>query len=181
MRSLLLPAIAGLVVATGCARGARTAAHNQPAPITRPYLELPCTDCDSMPVPRAVADAIEARIADLMERGGDCRAYGDVLEQSYRAGKIRMRPFMWRVGVHLTSGEAHPSGDIALAQEIDSLNVGVRTIGEMTWSAEHEAVHLAFGIASHTPHDEGRVNGQVRACRPDNAPVARATTSKGRS
>jgi hypothetical protein len=116
-------------------------------------------------MPREIARAIEARIADLAARGGDCGTYGAVLEQTYRSGRITVRPYMWRVGAHLTSGEADPGGEISFAQEIDSLNVGVRTISEMTWSAEHEAAHLAFHIPSRTPADEAAVNGHVRACR----------------
>jgi hypothetical protein len=159
-----LPVIVVLMVAAGCARSALIS-----GPIAAPRLAPPCSDCDSIPMPREIARAIEARIADLAARGGDCGTYGAVLEQTYRSGRITVRPYMWRVGAHLTSGEAHPDGEIAFAQEIDSLNIGVRTISEMTWSAEHEAVHLAFHIPSHTAEDETQVNGHVLACRPTNA------------
>ena len=53
---------------------------------------------------------------------------------------------MWRVGTNLVSGEATANGDMMLAREIDSLNVGVRTVDDMLWTMEHEAAHIAFNI-----------------------------------
>ena len=55
---------------------------------------------------------------------------------------------MWRVGQHLASGEAKPNGDMTLAREIDSLNVGIRTVDDVMRSIEHEAVHIAFALPS---------------------------------
>ncbi len=95
----------------------------------------------------------------------DCRAYGEVLDRSYRSGQITIRPYMWRVGTHLAAGEAKPSGEMTLAREIDSLNVGRRTIDELTWSMEHEAVHIAFRISSGPQDNEDAVDARVRSCR----------------
>ena len=108
---------------------------------------------------------VETRIADLKARGGDCSRYGEVLETSYRSGQITLRPYMWRVGSHLASGEAKPNGDMMLAREIDSLNVGVRTVNDVLWSMEHEAAHIAFDLASGNEASEERANQTVRACK----------------
>jgi hypothetical protein len=112
-----------------------------------------------------VMRAVEGRIVDLDARGGNCRVYGQVLERSYRSGQITIRPYMWRVGTRLAAGEAKPSGEMALAREIDSLNVGRRSIDELLWSMEHEAVHIAFRLPSGPPDDEDAVDAHVRACR----------------
>jgi hypothetical protein len=117
-------------------------------------------------MPSDVTRAIEYRIADLQTRGGDCSRYGRVLERSYRSGRITIRPYMWRVGQHLASGEAKPNGEMMLAREIDSLNVGVRTVDDVMWSIEHEAVHIAFDLPSGFESSEERANATVRACRP---------------
>ena len=85
-------------------------------------------DSSAIPIPTEITRAVETRIADLKARGGDCSRYANVLESSYRSGQIILRPYMWRVGTHLASGEAMPNGDMMLAREIDSLNVGVRTV-----------------------------------------------------
>ena len=113
-----------------------------------------------------VADGIDARVADLKVRGGDCVTYGQVLERSLVAGRISVRPFMWRVGRDLASAQATPAGEIAVAREIDSLNVGRRTLDDVLWSVEHEAVHIAFQIPSGEPADDAVVERVVRACRP---------------
>ena len=113
-----------------------------------------------------VCGALALRVADLKTRGGDCLAYGQVLESSVASGRLVVRPYMWRVGPNLASAQATPAGDIAVAREIDSLNVGVRTLDEVLWSAEHEAVHVAFHIPSGERADEDVVDRVLRACRP---------------
>ena len=127
--------------------------------------DLPCTDCDAIPMPADITRAVETRIADLKARGGTCSRYGTVLETSYRSGRIIIRPFMWRVGSNLASGEAKPNGDMTLAREIDSLNVGVRTVDDVLWSMEHEAVHIALGITSGEEASEVRADRYVRSCK----------------
>jgi hypothetical protein len=116
-------------------------------------------------MPTDVTRAVETRIADLKARGGTCSRYGTVLETSYRSGRITIRPFMWRVGSHLASGEAKPNGDMTLAREIDSLNVGVRTVDDVLWSMEHEAVHIAFDLASGVETSEIQTDRYVRSCK----------------
>jgi hypothetical protein len=123
-----------------------------------------CTDCAAATLPADITRAVESRIADLKARGGDCSRYAAVLETSYRSGQITLRPFMWRVGAHLASGEAKPNGDMTLAREIDSLNVGVRTMDDLMRTMEHEAVHIAFNISSGDELNEARVNAFVREC-----------------
>lgn len=124
-----------------------------------------CAMCSTVPVDSTVTRAIEKRVADLKARGGHCTDYAAVLESSYRNGQITIRPYMWRVGAHLTSGEAKPNGDMVLAREIDSLNVGLRTIDDLLWSMEHEAVHIAFKIDTQLGLTEDRANDYVRACK----------------
>jgi hypothetical protein len=124
-----------------------------------------CTDCAAATLPADITRAVESRIADLKARGGDCSRYAAVLETSYRSGQITLRPFMWRVGAHLASGEAKPNGDMTLAREIDSLNVGVRTVDDVLWTMEHEAAHIAFEFASGTEPSEEKTNQTVRACK----------------
>ena len=131
----------------------------------RARAELPCTDCEAIPMPTEITRAVESRIADLKARGGDCSRYGSVLESSYRSGQIILRPFMWRVGTHLASGEAKPNGDMTLAREIDSLNVGVRTVDDVVGTMEHEAAHIAFELASGNEATEEKTNQVVRACK----------------
>jgi hypothetical protein len=123
-----------------------------------------CAACESEMLTPEVAQAIERRIGQLERRGGECALVGSALERSYREGRIRIRPFMWRVGERLISGEARPNGDIALAREIDSLNVGRRTLGEMLETMEHEAAHIAFAITG-ANGGEARAEAYVRACR----------------
>lgn len=127
--------------------------------------EGPCADCGAIPIPTEITKAVESRIADLKARGGDCSRYGEVLEASYRKGQVRLRPFMWRVGTHLASGEAKPNGDMTLAREIDSLNVGIRTVDDVVWTMEHEAAHIAFDFASGNEATEEKANQTVRACK----------------
>jgi hypothetical protein len=127
--------------------------------------ELGCADCTAIPMPAEITRAAETRIATLKARGGDCSRYATVLETSYRSGRITLRPFMWRVGTSLTSGEARPNGDMTLAREIDSLNVGVRTVDDVLWSMEHEAVHITFDLASGIDASEAKADQIVRACK----------------
>lgn len=112
-----------------------------------------------------MATALEQRLVDLKTRGGHCSMYAAVLESSYRSGQITMRPFMWRVGPQLASGEAKPNGEMVLAREIDSLNVGVRTLADVLHTMEHEAAHIAFGVSNGLDAEKDRANEYVRACR----------------
>jgi hypothetical protein len=121
-------------------------------------------------MPTEVTRAIESRIAELKQRGGVCSQYGAVIEDSYRNGRITIRPYMWRVGDRLASGEARPNGEMTLAREIDSLNVGLRTVDDLLWSMEHEAVHIAFNVVTGVSTVEDRANPYVRACRADANP-----------
>jgi len=72
---------------------------------------------------------------------------------------------MWRVGTHLASGEAKPNGDMLLAREIDSLNVGVRSVDDVVGTMEHEAAHIAFDLASGSEATEERTYQVVRDCK----------------
>jgi hypothetical protein len=123
-----------------------------------------CERCSPDAMAPVVTQAIERRIADLASRGERCAAYGEVLERSYRQGRISFRPYMWRVGPHLVSGEANANGEMLLALEIDSLNVGVRTIADLMRTMEHEAVHIAFNIPSRDESNEARVNAFMQEC-----------------
>ena len=116
-------------------------------------------------LPPELSLAIETRLAELERRGGVCSRYAEVLERSYRSGRIKLRPYMWRVRGHLVSGEARPNGEMILAQEIDSLNVGMRTIDDLVWTVEHEAAHIAFRLPSDNGLQDDRANSYVRACR----------------
>ena len=159
-------------VACASARGTSSASMvSSPTVAERPNAgpaansELTCAECGSIPIPSEINRALEARIADLKARGGDCSRYGSVLESSYRSGQITLRPFMWRTGSHLTSGEGKPNGDMMLAREIDSLNVGVRTVDDVLWTMEHEAAHIAFDLASGDQANEEKTDQTVRACQ----------------
>ena len=170
--------ISVIATATGCASVRGTAASGssvspQPNVTTTsanglmPHAsELNCaSDCVAIPMPAEITRAAETRIATLKARGGDCSRYATVLESSYRSGRISLRPFMWRVGTALASGEARPNGDMTLAREIDSLNVGVRTVDDVVWSMEHEAVHITFDLASGIEASEAKADQIVRACK----------------
>jgi hypothetical protein len=126
-------------------------------------------------MPTEVTSAVESRLAELKQRGGVCSRYGDVLEKSYRSGRITIRPYMWRVGDKLASGEAKPNGDMTLARDVDPLNVGLRTVDDLVWSMEHEAVHIAFNLTTGVEAGEDRANPYVRACRSE------ATTAEPRA
>jgi len=163
-----------LTAAAACAsaRGTSSASMvNSPNVAERPNAgpadnsEPICADCGAIPIPREINRAVEARIANLKARGGDCSRYGTVLENSYRSGQITLRPYMWRTGSHLTSGEGKPNGEMMLAREIDSLNVGVRTVDDVLWTMEHEAAHIAFDLASGNEANEEKTDQTVRACQ----------------
>lgn len=125
-----------------------------------------CGDCGvANPLPAEISSAVESRLSELKQRGGVCSRYGEVLEKSYKSGRITLRPYMWRVGDRLASGEAKPTGEMTLAREIDPLNIGLRTVDDLVWSMEHEAVHIAFNITTGVENGEDRANPYVRACR----------------
>jgi len=172
--ALYLISIAALTGSAACASARGASSVSVGAPNLRndtrnetsgPRADGPCTDCEAIPMPADVTRAVETRIVDLKARGGTCSRYGTVLETSYRSGRIIIRPFMWRVGSNLASGEAKPNGDMTLAREIDSLNVGVRTVDDVLWSMEHEAVHIALGITSGEEASEVRADRYVRSCK----------------
>jgi len=163
-----------LTAAVACASGRGTASASMVSSPTKAERrsagpgarsDVECTDCAAIPIPREINRAVEMRITDLKARGGDCSRYATVLESSYRGGQITIRPFMWRVGSNLASGEAKPNGEMMLAREIDSLNVGVRTVNDVVWTMEHEAAHIAFDLASGSEASEEKKNQTVRACR----------------
>jgi hypothetical protein len=117
------------------------------------------------PITSDITRALEDRLASLRETGGVCSEYAAVLETSYREGRITLLPYMWRVRGRLASGTATPDGDMMLARDIDSLNVGVRTIDDVIWSMEHEAAHIALRIASRDESSVDPADRHVRACR----------------
>ena len=174
-----LIALAGLIACAGAST------HSVTSPLVQPVLattfrgtgdatlrgESPCDDCGAVPMSSDLARAIETRIAALRSRGGACAQYGEVLDRSYRSGQITIRPFMWRVGTRLASGEAKPNGDMTLALEIDSLNVGVRTVDDVIHSLEHEAAHITFDLRDGLEGGEDEANRHVRACRSASAPT----------
>jgi hypothetical protein len=116
-------------------------------------------------LPREISYALETRLADLEGRGGTCSTYGEVLERSYREGRISLRPFMWRVQGRLASGQATEAGEMVLARDIDSLNMGLRTVDEVVWSMEHEAVHIALRLQPGVRSAADPADRYVRACR----------------
>jgi hypothetical protein len=169
---LRLLAVLGLTGAASCASiGAATApsfdAGATPARSSAALTgAVTCSGCNSaIPMPAELTRAIETRLSELGQRGGVCSQYGEVIERSYRRGQITLRPYMWRVGGRLVSGEARPNGEMVLAREIDSLNVGLRTLEDVLWSVEHEAVHIAFRIASDADAHQDPANRYVRACQ----------------
>ncbi len=108
--------------------------------------------------------AVALRVADLKTRGGSCLTYGTVLESSLAEQRIFVRPYMWRVGPYLASAQAKSTGEIDVAREIDELNVGRRSLGEVVHSAEHEAAHIAFAIPSGGAWNEALVDERVNQC-----------------
>ena len=157
--SLLLPAFLG-----GCAV-ARTPSPTVVDPVAPTPDVLPAADSAAA----AVVDEVLAvrstqRVAELKSRGGECAAYGSVLETSLLDRRVTVRPFMWRVGGRLVSGEARSEGNIVVARHIDPYNVGVRTVDDMVRTLEHEAAHVAFGVPNGP--DVDLANAIVQACRP---------------
>ncbi|HVT39027.1 MAG TPA: hypothetical protein VHE78_08275 [Gemmatimonadaceae bacterium] len=164
--SLILMATASALDA-GCAR--HRPPELTPGPPAVRAAGVPCQHCSTLPMTPGVTDAVAARVTELKARGGGCLAYGEVLEASLASGRITLRPYMWRVGSDLASAEGRPGGEMILALEIDSLNVGVRTIDDVLRSLEHEAAHIAFGIPSGDRTTEADVDQHVNRCQPTSA------------
>ena len=157
---LLLPALLG---ACAIARAPSPTVVN-PAALTS--VESPVADSAASVVDQVLAVRSTQRVAELKSRGGECAAYGSGLETSLLDGRVTVRPFMWRVGGRLVSGEARSDGDIVVARHIDPLNVGARTVDDMVRTLEHEAAHVAFRVPN-TP-DVDLANAIVQACRGGN-------------
>jgi hypothetical protein len=155
-------AIAAAVLSVACARASQVRPV-EVAPAPAPAVAA-CDQCSADTMAPEVTQAIERRIAELATIGVTCAAYGEVLERSFRDRRISIRPYMWRMGARLVSGEASPDGEMWLAREIDPLNVGVRTIDDVMWTMEHEAAHVAFKLSSGDASNEERVNAVVREC-----------------
>jgi hypothetical protein len=152
------------MLALACAAGCASAGSLDPVvDVTQSAPKLVGTTYGTLPLDWDLTLAIEKRLSDLKARGGYCSSYAAALESSYRSGQITLRPFMWRVGSQLASGEAKPNGDMILAREIDPLNVGVRTVDDLLWTMEHEAAHIAFKIENGVTED--RADDYVRACK----------------
>jgi predicted unusual protein kinase regulating ubiquinone biosynthesis (AarF/ABC1/UbiB family) len=166
MGKVALPLLVALTLG-GCARNTTLATTHPPAPVrqTLTAMDARCDSCGPVAMRPEIAKAIEVRVADLKTRGGACQAYGEVLEKSFAAGLIRLRPFMWRVQGTLASGSATENGEISTAIEIDSLNPGVRTLDDVLRSIEHEAAHVAFQLPSRDASSEVAVDRRVRECR----------------
>lgn len=152
-----------------------TAACAHPSTVVRvaPEAEEPvvrCLACTSVASGAEVMRALSLRVADLKARGGVCMAYGRVLEGSLASGRIVVRPYMWHVGARLASAQAKSTGEIDVAREIDALNVGVRRVGDVVHSAEHEAAHIAFAIPSGQEWNEALVDERVEKCRAGTTP-----------
>lgn len=168
--------IAGIVllasIALNACAGVRPAASTSPLPAPRlagiTTVDARCDECGPVPMRPEISRAIDSRVATLKSLGGDCAAYAVTLERSLANGKIVLRPFMWRVQGNLASGtaRAEDGGMMAIAMEIDSLNVGARTIEDVVASAEHEAAHLTFTALPRDDAGEAEVDRRVRACRP---------------
>jgi hypothetical protein len=156
---LVLPAFLG-----ACAL-ARTPSPTTFNPVGLTSVESPVADSTAS-VDQVLAYLSTQRVAELKSRGGECAAYGSVLETSLLDGRVMVRPFMWRVGGRLVSGEATSHGDIVVARHIDPMNVGVRTVADMVRTLEHEAAHVTFKVPN-TP-DIDLANAIVQACRGGN-------------
>jgi hypothetical protein len=157
-----LAVIVAALLSVACVHAPRAQVGQVPTSASSPVPT--CERCSPEAMAPEVTQVIERRIADLASRGESCAVYGEVLERSYRQGRISLRPYMWRVGSHLVSGEANANGEMLLALEIDSLNVGVRTIADLMRTMEHEAVHIAFHIPSRDESNEARVNSFMQEC-----------------
>jgi len=125
-----------------------------------------CADCVRTHLTADESLHVQTRIAALKLRGAPCATYAEVLERSIRDGRVTIRPYMWRVGHQLVSGEAYPDGAIFLAREIDPLNVGRRTLEDVVWTLEHEAAHIALKLDAPFDRAPGdRADAIVRECR----------------
>ena len=175
MKQRLMSVVFALMAACASA-GPRTrsSALSSGAPASTPN----CSSCNTLTPNADVTAAIAVRVADLKARGGDCLIYGEVLESSLMAGRITIKPYMWRVGPNLASASATSSGDMTLAREVDSLNVGVRTVSDVLRSVEHEAAHIAFRLTAGDPASEQRADDHVLACRADAATAAAPRRNK---
>lgn len=153
-------------------RDTRTAAAQPSNPSRADALPAPlparstCDGCTPSALTPTEIAVLERRIAELRERGEPCATYAQVMERSVRDGQISMRPYMWRVGAQLASGQASPDGAMIFAREIDSLNIGRRPFDEVVWTIEHEAAHIAFNLDSPLDRAPGdRADAYVKACR----------------
>lgn len=155
-----LALLSGLLLAAGCAHPPAAA---PPAPVA--HAATPCADCVAPLSGAEVMNTLSRRVADLKARGGVCMAYGLVLEGSLASGRIVLRPFMWRIGARLASAQAMSTGEIDVAREVDSLNVGVRRVDDVVHSVEHEAAHIAFSIPSGREWNEALVDERVAQCQ----------------
>ena len=171
MRDIPRTLLCALVAATACTAAPSRLSSRSSAPAA-PRLEtvsapiaVTCTDCTSGKIDADIRGALVARIADLQQRGGTCAAYGDVLDRSLAADRITIKPYMWRVGRNLASGEGRSNGEMTLARDIDSLNVGLRSLDDVVKSIEHEAAHIALGVPSGVHVNEERIDGVVHSCR----------------
>jgi hypothetical protein len=179
MRDIRRTLIASLIVTSACAGAAVHSGSSLQAPLVaepnatithnatltpNDSSDVVCATCAAS-VPPEIRAALVARIADLRQRGGACEAYAGVLDRSLAAGLITIKPYMWRVGRSLASGEGRPNGEMTLARDIDSLNVGVRSLDDVVHSIEHEAAHISLGVPSGISVNEMRVDGVVRNCR----------------
>jgi hypothetical protein len=145
--------VAALGVLTACAR--------TPAPQVAPRAAAVAPAAEAA----VFAAAVEARVADLKARGGECEEFGAALESALATGRITLRPYMWRVEGNLASAQGESTGEMTIARDIDSLNVGVRKLDDVLRSAEHEAAHIALRIPSGDAIHEARVDASVRSCR----------------
>jgi hypothetical protein len=161
LRPPTLALLSGLLLAAACAHP-RPRAAVVPEPVAGPA--APCASCTQMPSSAELMSALALRVADLRARGGACMAYGRVLEGSLAGGRIVVRPYMWHVGTRLASAQAMSTGEIDVAREVDSLNVGVRRLGDVVHSVEHEAAHIAFSIPSGLEWNEALVDERVAQC-----------------
>jgi hypothetical protein len=148
------------VIVAAIALGALTACAHSRAP----ELAVRASAPDSAAEAAAFAAAVDARVADLKARGGECEEYGSLLESALASGHITLRPFMWRVDGNLASAQGESNGEMTIARDIDSLNVGVRKLEDVLRSAEHEAAHIALRIPSGGAMWEARVDASVRSC-----------------
>lgn len=179
---MMVTAAVAAVATTGCAtnRTPETAAHPvsnsngaasvimSPVVLAVPAAESgpACSDeCGALPWAAELAAAIEARVAELKARGGGCEELGAVLETALKSGHITVRPYMWRVEGNLASAQGESTGELTVARDIDSLNVGVRRVDDVLRSAEHEAAHIALRIPSGDAVREARVDDRVNSCR----------------